>query len=152
VDKQLMRVGRELVRLRGHRPARVGREVRGGRRQLLADAEGRKNGEEWGVGDPVTAARGGEGVGCPVDVRAEWGPRSATTRPRRRREVGGHHEVNMGGGAGGPVGGPLVWAGPTNSSFFNLFNILSNENDFIRSKDGLPKLKKIQIKYLSVGN
>jgi hypothetical protein len=43
--------------------------------------------------------------------------------------------------------GPLIWAGPMNSSFFNLFSKISNGIAFIQSEDGLPEFKKIQLKY-----
>jgi hypothetical protein len=43
--------------------------------------------------------------------------------------------------------GPLICAGPMNSSFFDLFNKISNGIAFIQSEDGLPEFKKIQLKY-----
>jgi hypothetical protein len=65
VDKWLLRVGREVTRLR-----RVLGYVRRNRSEgrapmVLADAEGRKNGDEWGWGGGLTDS-GERALGGPV--------------------------------------------------------------------------------------
>jgi hypothetical protein len=91
------------------------------------------------------------------------GIRSVATR--REKEGGGLAVVGVGratwrAGAGGERGvllgwattGPLLWADPMKIVFFDLFKLISNGMDLIRSKDGLLEFENFQIKYGCEGN
>jgi hypothetical protein len=73
VDKRLLQVGREVVRLR-RAPTYAGRKGSEGKVVAASSRCGGKKKLERNGGGPVTVAHGGEGEGGPADVRMEWGP------------------------------------------------------------------------------